>query len=173
MKISEFVKNGKGRLVTLFLAGIILIGVSYIDIEKKDTAKEVEEVTVQKMEAYTEDLEQKVSDLLNSMEGISEVKVMITLKNGTEKILKEDTESTRTRQEKKEEQEDEEAMKKTTVILQGEEEKPYVVQEIYPQIQGIAISGKGISEQSRKKEILDMMQALFDIPIHKIAIMEK
>ncbi len=173
MKISELVKNGKWRLIALFLAGIILIGISYIDIEKQDTGKKVEEVTMQKLEDYTEELEQKVSDLLNSVEGISEVKVMITLKNGSEKILKEDTESVRTRQEKKDEQEGEETMKRTTVILQGEEEKPYVVQEIYPQIQGIAISGKGISGQNRKKEILDMMQALFNVPIHKIAIMEK
>lgn len=172
MKISEWKKVGKNKLALLFAAGIILIIFSYNDMgdegkqEKNENAKEERAVD------YTNAMEQKVENILESMNGISNVNVMITLKTGTEKIVKEDLESSKKQRENGTDSETEESVKKTTVVLGGDEDAPYVVKEIYPQVQGVAITGKGVSSQQKKKEIIEMMEALFNIPIHKISIME-
>ena len=40
-----------------------------------------------------------------------------------------------------------------------------------PQIEGIAITAKGITN-GKKEEIMNMLSALFDVPIHKISVIE-
>jgi stage III sporulation protein AG len=172
MKLSELSKIGKNKMFLLLGAGILLIIVSYIDMGEKTEEENIIPDRVTTVEHYGEQMETKIKELLEKVPGISDVCVIITLKTGREKIVKEDSDTSRKQEEKTGDTVMEEAVKKTTVLV-GEQEEPYVVKENYPQIQGIAISGKGLESQKRKKDIIDMMEALFDLPIHKIAIMEK
>ena len=63
--------------------------------------------------------------------------------------------------------------KKSTVIFSGNNgEEPYIVKELYPKVEGIAITAKGISDEKKKGQIINMLSALFDVPIHKISVLE-
>ena len=64
-------------------------------------------------------------------------------------------------------------MKKTTVIFnQNGGDSPYVIKEIYPKIEGVAITASGLQESDKSAEIINMIAALFDIPVHKISVIK-
>ena len=45
--------------------------------------------------------------------------------------------------------------KKSTVIFSGNNgEEPYIVKELYPKVEGIAITAKGISDEKRRDKLL-------------------
>ena len=89
---------------------------------------------------------------------------MITFKSGNEKILQVDKEESQESGEKK-------SYKVSTVIFNGsQEEYPYIIKEIYPQIEGVAVTAKGLKDAEKVNEITNMINALFNIPVHKISI---
>ena len=170
MKLPGIKKIGKEKLLLLAAVGIILIFFSYFDIERGKTNKKSDYIPVKTETDYVEEMEKKITNLLNSIEGISGVQTVITLKEGSEKVVKEDIESNSSQREEGSIIDNENSVKKTTVIFSGEEDSPYVIKEIYPRVQGIAITAKGISDIQKKNSIISMLSALFDVPIHKITV---
>ena len=66
-----------------------------------------------------------------------------------------------------------ESKKNNTVIVDGENgEQPYVVKELYPQVEGVAVCIKGNFDSEIKNNIISIIQALFDIESHKISVSE-
>ena len=64
-------------------------------------------------------------------------------------------------------------VKNNTVIVDGENgEQPYVVKELYPQVEGVAVCIKGNFDSEIKNNIISIIQALFDIESHKISVTE-
>lgn len=174
-KVMEIKKIGKEKLILLVVAGIMLIGASYFESERN--TEKTEETTVKNVveneKKYQSSLETKVTELIESIKGISNVSVMITLKSGNEKVLQEDSERSISNSVQEKNSENSSSQKKSTVIFQNDDgESPYIVKEIYPEIEGIAVVGKGISNSSKKEEIINMLSALFDIPVHKISVIE-
>jgi stage III sporulation protein AG len=163
---------GKEKIALLALAGILLVAASYFE-SGMETGKEQEttaEVTNLE-EDYQTQSERKVKRLVESINGISDVKVMITLKSGNEKVLQEDSEVSSSEKKGTDDTENSSSVKKTTVIFnQDGDENPYVIKENYPEIEGIAVTAKGISDN--KEEIIHMLAALFDVPVHKISVLE-
>ena len=173
MKVSNIKNIGKDKLLLLCAAGIILIVVSYCDIgsDKKEQETAKNDVVIQT--DYAGDMEKKVKKLIGSIDGVSDVQVVLTLKTGNEKVVKEDLESNNKKREEQSGLETENSVKKTTVLLSDEgNESPYIIKEIYPQVQGIAVAAKGVSDIQTKNSIINMLAALFDIPVHKITVIE-
>lgn len=173
-KIMEIKKIGKEKLILLVVAGIMLIGASYFESER-NTGQMEETETISRSDDtdYQKSLELKVTEMINSIKGVSNVSVMITLKSGNEKVLKEDSENSLSSSKQENSSESSNSQKKSTVIFENENgESPYVVKEIYPQVEGIAVMGKGILNSAKKEEIINMLSALFDIPVHKISVIE-
>ena len=164
-KIAAIKNIGKEKLVLLALAGIMLIGASYFESIGLDEQVDMKfEVEKDDNGDYENTIEQKVKKIISSVEGVSNVNVMVTFKCGNEKILQLDSENSS--------DEGKNTLKKSTVILNGNDgESPYVVKEMNPQIEGIAITAKGITN-GKKEEIMNMLSALFDVPIHKISVIE-
>lgn len=164
----------KEKLLLLALAGILLIGASYFESgSNKNDVEEITTVTTNSEKDYQSQMEQKVKNLVEGIKGISDVTVLITLKTGSEKVLKEDSENTSSEKESGTDIERNGSNKKTTVIFsQNGDDNPYVIKEIYPEIEGIAITAKGVSESKYKEEIINMLSALFNVPVHKISVLE-
>ncbi len=173
-KIKEIKNIGKEKLILLVVAGILLIGASYFESERNvGKTEEVTTIGKEREENYQSGLESKVTNLIGSIKGVSNVSVMITLKSGNEKVLKEDSENSVSNSKQENNNENSSSQKRSTVIFENENgENPYVVKEIYPEVEGIAVMGKGISNSSKKEEIINMLSALFDIPVHKISVIE-
>lgn len=165
-KISDLKKIGKEKLILLALAGILLISSSYFESvghdEKEITTLENNSQSVE----YEKTIEDEIKKMIESIDGISNVQVMVTLKSGKEKILQEDTDSNTNEKGDK-------SVKRTTVILnQNGGDSPYVIKEIYPKIEGVAITASGAQLSKKSAEIINMIATLFDIPLHKISVIK-
>lgn len=165
-KISDLKKIGKDKLILLALAGILFIGSSYFESVGHDEKEETtQENNLQSVE-YEETIEDEIKRMIESIDGISNVQVMITLKSGKEKVLQEDTDSIIN-------EKGDRSIKKTTVILnQNGGDSPYVIKEIYPKIEGVAITASGAQVSGKSVEIINMIATLFDIPLHKISVIK-
>lgn len=118
-------------------------------------------------------MEEKISNMIEGIKGVSKVSVMVTLKSGNEKVVKEDSEDEASQSKKGSDEEKSNSQKKKTVILENDNgESPYVIKEMYPEVEGIAIMASGIGDSSKKEEIIKMLSALFDVPLHKISVVE-
>lgn len=129
------------------------------------------------MEDYTNTLERELEDILMSVEGIGQVKVMITLENSaTKQVLMEEpyTESyvnesdsdggTRDNREKSQDY---------RVIYEENGNgitSPFVITESTPDIAGVAVVAQGGDSVIVKEKITSIIKALFGVEINKIAV---
>ena len=187
-KIQEKIKNkiqgniGKEKIFLLALAGILLIGASYFENRGDDNFPEETTTDFAGMEQnyssadYQRQMEIKVKRLIESIKGISNATVVITLKSGSEQVLQEDSESSNSRKNSGSDSDNSDTVKKTTVIFNRDgNESPYVIKEKYPEMEGIAVAAKGVSGntgETKKEEIINMLAALFNVPVHKISVLE-
>lgn len=178
MKINkDFINNiGKDKLIIMAIAGIVLVICSYMDFDKKNSNTNITEkeacTQLSSNEDYVIELEKRVEEIISQVDGVSKCKVMITLKSGSEKILKNDTDSSM-RTQSGDNAGSESSISEKTLILQGENrEEPYVIKEVMPEIEGVVILAKGASDTKVVQRITNMIKALFSVESHKISIVE-
>jgi stage III sporulation protein AG len=167
----QFMTMDKWMLV--LTVGVLLFIVSttaMTDVQgnTENTAQEDASVqTNEDLSLYQEKLEKRLVETLQKVEGVGEVEVMITLKSSSEQVVEKD-ESVETRMNGSENSSTE---KQTTVLIDNGQ-SPYVVKEIMPQIEGVAIVAQGSEDAVVKSEIYEVVQALFNISIHKIKVLK-
>lgn len=130
-------------------------------------------------DSYEAELERRVREILKTVDGVGEVDVMIIVKSSSEKVLHMDhsgsyslTEETDsnggTRRLESENQED------STVLTTGDNKSaPIIEKEIKPELSGIIISATGGGSPTVRAEISAAMEALFDLPAHKIRVLKR
>ena len=123
-------------------------------------------------------MERRLEEVLLAVEGVGEVKVMITLKDNGEKQLQSDTlreqsstsetdssGGSRSVQEAREEY-------NTVIMNDGSSDSPYITRETVPEIEGVLVVARGAGDTSVKTEIYEAVQALFNVPAHKIKVLK-
>lgn len=128
------------------------------------------------LDRYTQALEEKLENILMSVEGAGNVQVMITMKNtSTKEVLMEEPYS----QSNVTEQDGDGGSRDTSEINQDynviyEEgdgtTMPFVVSELSPKVEGVAVVAEGGDSAVVKEKITGIIKALFDIEINKIAV---
>lgn len=187
-KIQEMIRNkltgniGKEKILLLALAGILLIAASYFEkggdynLQEETTTDLVGVEHNYSSAEYQKQMENKVKRLIESIKGISDATVVITLKSGSEQVLQEDSENSNSSKKTGNDSDSSGTVKKTTVIFNRDgNESPYVIKEKYPEVEGIAVAAKGVSGntgETKKEEIINMLAALFNVPVHKISVLE-
>ncbi len=185
MKIDkEFIsKIGKDKLLLMAAAGIVLLLCSIPSGEQEKTEEEnnVQQNTVQESDsdtqAYVKALEKKLENLIEEMSGVSKASVMITIKNGEGKeILKDES----VQSENTVESDGDGGERNITSYSRDEntiyyknsagEEIPYILSEICPQIEGVAVVAEGADSPQVKEKIIGLIKALFGIEINKIMV---
>lgn len=164
-------------------AGIVLILCSDschsgegVNVNGKDgDNKVVEEKTNE--DQYIEKMESKLEEILSTVDGAGKVNVMITLeKYTTKEVLKETpyTENTLQEEDGSGGKRDEKQISKgETVIyeeLEGGVTSPFVISEVTPRVEGVAVVASGGDSPIVKDKITSIIKALFDIEINKIAV---
>ena len=127
---------------------------------------------------YAAEMERRLEEVLLAVEGVGEVKVMITLKDNGEKQLQSDTlreqsstsetdssGGSRSVQEAREEY-------NTVIMNDGSSDSPYIARETVPEIEGVLVVARGAGDTSVKTEIYEAVQALFNVPAHKIKVLK-
>lgn len=179
----KFLKIPKQRWFLFLLLGILLlvIAIPVPKTEKNSVSLtgDGERVSAGTVQDTVTDMERRLENILRSMEGAGEVKVMITQKTSGEKIVEKDSPvSDRSTSESDSsgttrntlEQDKEEA----TVYERDENgsQIPYVTMENAPQIMGVLVLAQGGDNGVVVKNITDAVMALFGLEAHKIKVMK-
>lgn len=177
-------RGKKDRWLILFLVGLLLVVIAMPVSERKTkntVSKESQEENVyvqqdQSDMAYARQLEKRLEEVLQKVEGVGNVSVMITLSSSSEKVVEKDREissdsardsnsnaavSVRS------------SSSETSVYYESSgDEVPYVKKEITPEIKGVLVIAQGGNNAVVIENITEAVQALFGVDTHKIKVMK-
>ena len=128
---------------------------------------------------YEAQLEARVKKILKTVDGVGQVEVMIVLKSSKEKVLRVDKNTSDSSTDEKDSSggtrriTSPEQQESTILTGSGENTAPIVEKEISPEIEGIIISAQGGGSPTVKAEISSAMEALFNLPPHKIKVLKR
>ena len=164
----EIRKIKKDKWLIILLVGLLLVviamPVSGIKSDQTQDEQQVQKAENASEDTYTDALETRLENALAKVEGVGNVKVMITLASSSEKVVEKDQEMT------SEVQEGESGGKNTSssetaVYANGNgEETPYVKQEF--------VIADGGDNAIVIENITEAVQALFGVDTHKIKVMK-
>lgn len=197
----------KDNMIILILTGILLLVIAWPmeEPEKKENsvselwdrnngmlqetndttidAKEVNEVSISQSfldeEYIVQTLEHRLEEILYAMDGVGQVKVMITLASQGEKIVEKDIPLERSNIL----EEDSGGGSRSTNEMNSKEETvystnsqgdkiPYVVKETGVEVAGVSVVAQGGDNEAVQKNIGEVIQALFGIEEHKIKVVK-
>ncbi len=150
-------------IIVIFL-GIILLalpGGKEKDTENKKEPNESFSVT---------DFEQRLEKTLLACNGVGRVKVMLSVKSGTERVYAHEE---RTRSDKNEtESEMHELDTKPSVISAEGGEEPLIIKQVYPKFQGALIICDGAESPSVRADITEAVASVTGLRADKISIIK-
>ena len=177
----------KDQLLILVLVGLLLAVIA-IPVEKKETADGIsretgmdssmmgnssvddklgsgmsdgEDESLSDLEKYEAQTEQKLEELLSTVDGAGQVRVMLTWEGSSERQVEKDRISNA------------DSVEEETIYQENDSGKyPYVVSWTNPKVTGVLVIAEGGGNTKVKAEILEAVQALFGIEPHKIKIMK-
>lgn len=188
MKMQDFMQKIKEKKLKrsdwliLVLAGILILIIALpTDTRGKKQAEEAKENISKEnntMETSKDEIEQKLEDILEKIDGAGEVKVMITYQDsGTQVVEKdkntsenslEESDSTGGVRSTKEQQ-----LQESTVYEEADAgNTPFVSKELLPKVEGILIVASGGDNQKVKQNISEAVLALFQVEAHRIKIVK-
>ena len=204
--IKEKIVN-KDNMLILILSGILLLVIAWPmekDVEKAGSmsdlwdrkssmvmetdekqAMQTQEVEIFVPQNYLEEeyiikgLESRLEEILFSIQGVGQVKVMITLASQGEKIVEKDIPLERSNII----EEDSEGGSRNTNQMNSQEETvyctnsqgdkvPYVIKETGVEVAGVSVVAEGGNNEVVQKNIVEVIQALFGIEEHKIKVVK-
>lgn len=186
--ISKLKKIKKDQLLIVFLIGVLLLVIVIpVDDNSKKTSEEKESDAKDTSQYYKElskedyqkTMEEKLKNILESMDGVGKVEVMITLKDTGESVVEKDLKKS----EQNTTEEDGAGTKRNSAELNLEEETvysgddtsssyPFVSKEINPKVEGVLVVAQGGGNSKIIKNISDAVLALFPIEAHKIMVVK-
>lgn len=193
-------KIGKDRFIILLICGLLLLVVvlptdpfenketsqitsakkssSQSQEKKQDTSLLEEENDFYNMN-YSRYMEMRLEKTLSYVEGTGKVKVLVTVRQSETKVVEKDHPNVRkNRYETGKDGENTNTMELTndTETVYTEDENghkiPFVTAKIQPKIAGVLVVAQGAGNERVKKQITEVIQALFDVEAHKIIVVK-
>ena len=168
-------KNKEKLIYILILLIILFIAVSLIFDNDQSNSNNVDNVklnnnnfkdSADNEENYFTTIENKLADILNKIEGISDVSVMMTFCN--------DSTLNPIYNIKEEEKDGNVTTEKEVVYNDEEKGKVLATQTIeMPKIEAVVIVANGISDINRKTNVIEAVANLTNVGIHKVQVFEK
>ncbi len=173
------IKNiGMGKMVVIVACGIVLLLCSASSGTKKEKNEETTNISYEyDTDEYEKNIENRLKLILEKVEGVGAVEVMVTVKSTSKKVvlteqpysksILNETDSQGGQRTSEDVSNDEH-----TVYVTDEDGNtlPYVVNEVMPEIEGVAIIAKGGDLPETKEKIINVVKSLFDIEANKISI---
>ena len=135
-------------------------------------------ITAGSCEEYTAYLEEKLKKMLESVKGLGEVEVMITLESSEEKVVEKDMTAERASTEDQDSAGGTRTVSTSntdyqTIYQENGQNSPFVVKTISPKVEGVLVVAEGAGKGNMVNEITQIVQALFDVEAHRIKVLEK
>ena len=167
MKYLNKIIGGKINLKAGFLlaigavVGIILIymGSSSSD-EKKADVSETEKNEISQMSEYVNELERRVAEIIEYMDGVTDVHVIITPENAGETVYAQNgsyDKGTLTQ-------------KEYVITDVNGDEKLIKIKLVFPKIRGIAVVCKGCGNPINQEKIVSLLSALFELSSNRVYV---
>ncbi len=128
---------------------------------------------------YEQQLEERLEEILSHVEGVGTVEVMIVLKTSEEKVWRVDQDTSYSTTQETDQNggsrkiENQDISQDTILTGQSGQEGPLLEKEIKPEIGGVVISAAGGGSPAVQAEISAAVEALFDVPSHKIKVLKR
>lgn len=128
---------------------------------------------------YEQQLEMRLKELLSHVEGVGEVEVMIVLKSSEEKVWRTDRNSSLSSTRETDSNggtrdvRSQEISEDTILTGSNGGDGPLLEKELKPEIGGVVVSATGGGSPSIQAEISAAVEALFDVPSHKIKVLKR
>lgn len=152
-------------------------------ISEKSDSEDAEtgtETTTENRGSYERYLEQKTEEALQCVEGVGNVKVMITLKSSEENVVEKDQQSDGQSVEEEDSQGGKRMTKetssdKTSIYEQKSDgtQVPYVSKKLSPEVEGVIVIADGGDNAVVVQNITGAIQALYGVEAHKIKVMKR
>ena len=180
----EKCKGKKGSPVLIgLLVGLLLLVITWPDISSKKQNTPAVENNVRNTEDLaqerTQRMEQRLEEVLREVDGVGEVKVMITLRSCGAYIVEKDTRTSNSQNTQDQSGDKSTAnaqdFEENTVFEKQENgaETPYVKEITEPEVEGVIVAAEGGNNAKTAADITDAVVALFGIEVHKIKVMKK
>ena len=172
-----FEKNMKTTgLVIIFIIGIslLLIPTSFSGNTKSEQ-KESDTVQTIQYEAYEKHLEKRLSGILSTVRGISDVSVMITLENSGEAYYAQNETSETKHAEDGIQTENIHSTSNTLALKSesGNRQMPVFLKSGMPEISGVLVTAKGVDTPSAQSDIKSAVRAVLNVSVHRIQVLPK
>ena len=170
--ITKYFKSKKGTkaLFIIGIVGIVLIGVSSFLPKKKDAVSDTGR-TEKTVEQYTVEIEEKVLDIISSIDGVGRGKVMVTLENGVQNIYAtEKRKNSDVQQDEYSKSERDDSQDSIIIIDRGNGKEGLIVTEIQPTIKGVVVICEGGDLEVVKKRVTDMLTTAFNISAKRVCV---
>lgn len=185
VKVQDLLKNKK---VLLILGGVgVLLLLNPLTLFQSQspgiTPKQAESVVVNTEQSaltqYETMYEQRLEEILNTVIGVSDVQVMVTIDSSEEMVFAENTQENQQTQG----EEDTKGGKRDVtqidkqgnivMVKQNGREEPVVIKTIKPKIRGVVVAAQGVEQVKAQALITEAVQRALDVPPHRISIVPK
>lgn len=146
-------------------------------LSSESADREYEEGTDSTLSEYEDDLELRLSKILEGMTGVGQVEVMITFASSRELVVEKDRPMTRSNTSESDGEGGSRSIYQTdsgeTTVYSssGSDSEPYVVKTLMPEVEGVLVIAQGAGTGEVSKHITEAIQALFDLEAHKIKVL--
>ena len=117
----------------------------------------------------TSALEQRLEDILKTMDGVGNVRVMITVKDKGEKVVAKDNTTSNSSTTSEDGLVSNDYSSESTTVYDGED-TPYETKELLPKVEGVVVVAEGAGNAAVETEIYETVMALFEVDAHKISV---
>lgn len=188
-------KSGKERWLMLLAVGLIVLILALPSGEREETREtgsgapesnvsdSAEEETAaaasKSVLTYEQQLEKRLEEILSRVDGVGNVEVMIVLKSSEEKVWRVDRDTSYSITQETDQSggsrkvENQEVSEDTILSGQTGQEGPLLEKELKPEIGGVVVSAEGGGSPQVQAEISAAVEALFDVPSHKIKVLKR
>lgn len=152
-------------LVIAMAMGVALMMLSntFTPHDKEDTSQKIKEEDV-----YNTDAENKLKQIIESIDGVSNVKVFITYENkGVKKLASVGDNSSSDDGNKKTDT----SSRREVTVKNSSGESPFVDEEILPQVRGVIIAADGLENKTLAAEITDAVSAVLGVSVNRVKIL--
>ncbi|MGP4072449.1 stage III sporulation protein AG [Piscibacillus sp. B03] len=124
-------------------------------------------------------MQDELATALNSIQGVSNVQVMLQLEASSLKVYEKNTITGRQRTSETDqnggtrEVEDETVENQTVILRKNNSEEPLLIQQKYPSVRGVLIIAEGVDNLQRKQSVVEAVSRLLDVSTHRISVLPK
>ena len=163
---------------TKMLAIILLVGIVFLVLpgffgEQETSVPEQNKPA--DIKVYVKELEQRLSDILSTIEGAGKISVMITLNDEGETVYAQDVSSDRKPVSNAEINSESRADEKKLVLKNdaGGGQSPISVVKTMPKVSGVLVTAQGADNERVKSDLIQAIKSVLDVKTHRVAVLVK